>query len=100
MPKVVYNPKTKQNEWSYTKEEREQLRMAMEAKPHTVLTVVKEEVKGKTTYVTLSNGVVVKNTKVGKELDAKCIHYSGIPFNPNRGYNKDKTFDWGDRYEN
>lgn len=98
--KKIYDNKMKRWIWVYTAEERKLLKKQMMDKPHTVLTVVSEEVKGKTTYYTLSNGVVVKESKVGKELDARAIHYSGIPFNPNRGYNKNGTHNWGNGYEN
>lgn len=96
--KKVYDPKRQRWFWVYTNEEKEFLKKQMMDKEHIVLTIVSEEEKKEYIYTTWSNGQVTKRKKT-TEPDAKAIHYSGIPFNPNRGYNKD-THDWGNEYEN
>lgn len=78
MPKVRYNPFTKQNEWTYSKEEKEEMLKELEKKPKRVLEPEKAPKK---------NGVGIRG--YGKH----------IPFNPH-AKDSDETFNWGNREEN
>lgn len=79
MPKVYYNPITKQNEWSYTKEEKEQMLKELKNKP----------------TKKLPSEVVISKKIVG----ISHIGNRHIPFNPHCKDDQD-VFDWGDRNEN
>jgi hypothetical protein len=78
MPKVVYNPITGQNEWSYTKKEKKEMLKELEKKPKRKLPA--QEVRS------------FNYCNVHKK-------HNHIPFNPH-SKDTDDTFDWGDRYEN
>ncbi len=80
MPKVFYNHKTCQNEWTYTKEEKEQMLKELNNKPKKVLDPVEDKNKDK-------NFCGIRKEK------------KHIPFNPHRN-DEEEIFDWGDRYEN
>lgn len=78
MPKVYYNPITKQNEWTYSKEEKEEMLKNLEKKPKRVLE------PQETKHTNVCGG---------------AKHNNHIPFNPNQSI-EEEVFDWGDRYEN
>lgn len=102
--KKFYDAKRQRWFWTYTTEERELLRKQMMEKKHIILEVVKEERNGNYVYVTYNTGLVEKRKYQAPPSDSVCgivgkDPRNHIPFNPNRGYDKD-TFDWGNRYEN
>lgn len=80
MPKVRYNPITKQNEWTYSKEEKEEMLKELEKKPKRVLAEEKTIQK---------NSCGIRGYGNGKH----------IPFNPH-AKDSDETFNWGNREEN